>query len=152
MEDGLEGSQHDYCFLCSYIYMIPSSKYRQDLWLFPRISQRWWDITLMITLYYISLCLASRLTLFSLCFEGASCHIIQEFMKRAMWQETVGSLQNLRVASADYQQKALVLKPQGKELFQKLALTWKWFHCQSSLQIRSKPWMTSWLQSYRRYG
>ena len=134
-------AQHDSCFLCSCTYMIPFSKYGQDLGLVPRIQQRWWAFTFETALHYISLCLASRLTLFFPCFEGASCHIVQGLMERAMWQEIVGSLQELRVASAGYQQKALVLKPRGKEFCQQPAWTWKWFHCQSNRQIRTKPWM-----------
>lgn len=98
-------AQHNSCPPCSYAYMIPSSKYGQDLWLVPRIQQRWWAITLLITLHYISFCLASRLALFFPCFEGGSCHVMQGLKERAMWQETVGSLQDLRVASTDDQQK-----------------------------------------------
>lgn len=105
--------------------MTPASCVRTLIWppplnmgrihdLFLEYSKGEWAITLLITLHYISLCLASRLDLFFPCFEGASYHVVQGLMERAMWQERVGSLKDLRVASADDQQKALVLKHEEK--------------------------------------
>lgn len=55
LEDGLESSPHDPWLLVFMPLYNPLPERGQDLWPASRMWQRWWTVTLMITLHHISL-------------------------------------------------------------------------------------------------